>query len=53
MKRMQSKLSEGSDSGFLCCHCSQQLVVKAEFGSHCILQFGTADEFDRLYCAVV
>lgn len=56
VERMQSKVSEGSDSSFLpinCPHCLTQLVVMLKCASHSILQYGAADGFDSPYCAIV
>ena len=55
-ERMQSKVSEGSDSSFLpinCRHCLTQLVVMVKCAAHSILQYGAADGFDIPYCAIL
>lgn len=55
-ERMQSKVSEGSDSSFLsinCRHCLTQLVVMVKCASHSILQYGAEDGFDSPYCAIL
>lgn len=55
-QRMQSKVSEGSDSSFLPInfrHCLTQLVVTVKCASHHILQYGGADGFDSPYCAIL
>lgn len=56
VERMQSKVSEGSDSSFLpinCRHCLTQLVLMVKCASHSILQYGTEDVFDSPYCAIL